>query len=412
MNLDVIKMNKYAMSAACMCALCTGLTGCGDSEEETSATTSPAATTQTETPSAAAADDAAKAADAQKAAAKALQDYLLRTMGNHAIELANSLEWNGEVREMLDLMNKSAEAMKAAGQTSKEYAELLLMIADARSYLGAHKLAEENYQTARTAFDALPEDFRNAEEGQRWLSRIQSGIGCSLLNTDRAADAITAYNASLETDKKRYANWKAEADAARKQEAAQATDSAATGEQPAETAKPSGEALTIAATEADPITSDLLSSYRCLGESTAYSGDIEEARTIYEQGRKQAFELGTLGTKTAWQFVLLLGNAGNLEVDAGNKKVALQAWLQSLQICEQLGKQCPDLRMRAKFISHYQQLMPNAVALNKELQTEASAIPPAATEGQPSDDTMLMDPTKQDEEPGADVNDAVAPLTL
>lgn len=340
-----------AVGAAALATLCS----CDDEEATTQA---PATTT---TPQQAPAD-----ADAAK---NALFDQMVYTIGKLASARVADPEITEPVREMLALTEAyyTSIADKAAGTMEK--AKLALRIADITLDLTAFAKAEAAYDTAQKDLDALPEDARKSREARRIQSAIYYGKAASLLSRRQAANALPWYEKSLESDLGIYN----------------------------ELAPAEGEKLPEGSVEPElaRAATDVMSSYRCLGECQFWADDPEEARDTYNKGIDLAKNLDKLSPEMSIQYIKLLANLGNLESRVNNKQESLKAWLQAVNFCQRLyaSNRRGDIRMEARRL--FESLRPNVLTLARELQDEQAA----QVETQTLQETPAAAPATSPEEP-------------
>lgn len=283
---------------------------------------------------------------ADPAAAKAaLFDNLIYTIGKLASERVNDPEITEPVREMLALTEAYYQTLADTGTMEK--AKLSLRIAEITRDLTAYAKAQTAYETAQADFDALPEATRNTKEARRHQSAIYYGKGVSLLSRRMFNDALAWYEKALESDLSIYK----------------------------ELAPAEGEALPEGSVEPElsRAATDVMSSYRCLGECQFWADDPEEARDTYNKGIALAKELDKLSPEMSLEYIKLLANLGNLESRVSNKKEALSAWVQAVNFCQRLyaSNRRADIRLEARRC--FESLRPNVLTLARELQDASAA---------------------------------------
>ncbi len=335
-----------ALGTAALVTLCS----CGDDEQ--------AATT----PTTATAEQTATPVDAKQA----LFDNLVYSIGKLASERITDPELIEPVREMLAL---TEAYYKTIEKGSSEKTKLAQRIAETTLNLTAYAKAETAYDTAQADWDAMPEAERKTREMRRLQSAIFYGKGASLLSRRRAADAMPWYEKALESDLSIYK----------------------------EVAPADGEKLPEG--EIDPelarAATDVMSSYRCLGECQFWAEDPEEARDTYNKGINLAKELDKLAPEMSIQYIKLQANLGNLESRVGKKQEALQAWVQAINFCQRLYASTPRGDIRLETRRCFESLRPGVLALARELQDEKAA----QVEKQELQETPTEAPAASPEEP-------------
>ena len=341
-----------ALGTAALATLCS----CGDEETATPAATTPAA-------------QPAAATDNADTAKNALFEQMVYTIGKLASARVSDPEITEPVREMLALTESYYAAISPTAKGTMELPKLALRIADITLDLTAFAKAEAAYDTAQADLDALPEAERNSREARRIQSAIYYGKAASLLSRRQATDALSWYEKSLESDLGIYK----------------------------ELAPAEGEKLPEGSVDPDlaRAATDVMSSYRCLGECQFYADDPEEARDTYNKGIELAKALDKLTPEMSVQYIKLLIGLGNLESRVGNKKEALKAWSQAVNFCQRLyaSNRRGDIRMEVRRL--YESLTPNVLPLARELQ-DAQA---AQVENQSLQDSPAAAPAASPEEP-------------
>lgn len=342
-----------AMGTVALAALCS----CDDEE------------TATTTPTAPAEVKASAPATSPEAAKEALFEQMVYTIGKLASQRVNDPEVTEPVREMLALTEGYYDAIAPTANGTIEKAKLALRIAEITLDLTAFAKAEGAYDTAQKDLDALPEAERNSREARRIQSAIFNGKAATILFRNQAANALPWYEKALESDLGIYK----------------------------ELAPAEGEKLPEGAVEPElaRAATDVMSSYRCLGECQFWAEDPEEARDTYNKGIELAKALDKLAPEMSIQYIRLLGNLGNLESRVGNKKEALNAWVQAVNFCQRLyaGNRRGDIRKEAR--RYFESLRPNVLALARELQDEQAA----QVENQTLQETPANVPAASPEEP-------------
>lgn len=308
-------------------------------------------------------------ATSPEAAKNALFNQMVYTIGKLASQRVNDPEITEPVREMLALTEAYYTAIAPTAGGSMEKAKLALRIAEITLDLTAFAKAEGAYDTAQADLDALPEADRKSREARRMQSAIFYGKAASLLSRRQATNALPWYEKALESDLGIYK----------------------------ELAPAEGEKLPEGSVEPElaRAATDVMSSYRCLGECQFWAEDPEEARDTYNKGIELAKTLDKLAPEMSIQYIKLLANLGNLESRVGNKKEALNAWLQAVNFCQRLyaNNRRGDIRLEARRC--FESLRPNVLALARELQDEQAA----QVENQTLQETPTAVPAASPEEP-------------
>lgn len=335
----------------------TTLCSCGDDEEKAA---TPAAEATQATPS-----NTAPAVD-PAAAKDALLEQMIFTIGKLAGERVADPELTEPVREMLALTENYYNTLPAA---SPQKARLALRIADITLDLTAYAKADSAYDTAQADLNALPEAVRNIRELRRLQSSIYYGKAVSLFSRRQPTEALPWYEKALDSDLRIY----------------QAL------------APADGEKLPEGSVEPElaRAAKDVMSSYRCLGECQFWADDPEEARDTYNKGIDLAKALDKLSPEMSIEYIKLLANLGNLESRVGNKKEALNAWLQAVNFCQRLYASNRNAAIRLQTRRCFESLRPNILTVARELQDDQAA----QVENQTLQDTPAAAPAATPEEP-------------
>lgn len=178
-------------------------------------------------------------------------------------------------------------------------------------------------------------------------SGCQNGIGLCLLNQNKAAEALLRYEAALVIDEALY----------------QAVAPKEGEELPAGDVEPN---LSRAAT-------DLIDSYRCLGDCQRAVEDPEEALATYTKGQELGQRLKRLSSEMSIAYVKLLTSLGDLNSSLGKPKEALGAWVMAARICQSLNASSPKLEVKAETKRCYDALAPAINSVAQQLQNEQKA---------------------------------------
>lgn len=331
-------------SGCCTAVLALGtamfLSSCEEKELKAPAPKAPEAAAEA-APAADAAPEAATAAPQMSAAQAALFDYAVYTLGQKVTSPDAFPELNTMTKEMLELMQAYyAELQK--GEPSEERARLALQIASTTRDLGAFSKAYGEYETAMKELEALSEEQRATPACQRLLSGCNNGMGVCLLAQGKATEALAKYEAALEIDKAQF----------------NAVAPVGGGELPEGEVDP---AVSRAAT-------DLLDSYRCLGDCHRAVDDPEEARSTYVAGQELAQRLKRLSSDMSISFAKLLTSLGNLDNSLGKPQEALGAWVMAAKICQSLNASSPKLEVKAETKRCFEALVPAINSVGSQLQ--------------------------------------------
>lgn len=295
----------------------------------------------------------APAVDTLAEARQALFDYTVYTLAAKVTSPERFPELNTMVRDMLELQHKYyAELQK--GEPGMERARLALQIAGTTRDLGAYTKAQAEYENARKEIEALPEDVRNTPEAQRMLSSCLNGTGVCLLAQNKANDALAQYEAAMALDDAQYQN----------------------------VAPKDGEELPEGDVEPNlsRAATDLLDSYRCLGDCQRAVDDPEEALATYTKGHELAQRLKRLSTDMSIAYVKLLTSLGNLDNSLGKPQEAMGAWVMAAKICQSLNASSPKLDVKAETKRCFDALLPAIQSVGQKLQSEQDAARKKAAE--------------------------------
>lgn len=302
-----------------------GFTSCGNKEEEPKVTPPPA-------PSA---TDTARAS---------LFHEMVYTMGRIVSTYSASPELNAEVRNMLVLLQDYYQALCNEGGNPQERANIALRIAEVTKDLGAFPKAQSAYETANKELANLLQDFQNSTEGLRMQSAISNGTGLCLLSQNKAGEALPYYEKALALDEK-----------------------IAAAILPEDIASLQGGDLTP---EISRAVSDVLGSYRCLGDCQIAAEDPEEARTTYQKGLTLVEQFQQTTPQMALAAARLISTWGNLESSTQNEARALQLWRRAAGIYEQIFSSSPQASIKAQAQRYYMGLKPSIEKVSRSLQQE------------------------------------------
>lgn len=295
----------------------------------------------------------APAVDTLAEARQALFDYTVYTLAAKVTSPERFPELNTMVRDMLELQHKYYDELQK-GEPTLERARLALQIASTTRDLGAYTKAQAEYDNAQKDIEALPEEVKSTPEAQRMLSSSLNGIGVCLLAQNKASEALAKYEAALALDDAQY----------------QKVAPKEGEELPEGDVEPN---LSRAAT-------DLLDSYRCLGDCQRAVDDPEEALATYTKGHELAQRLKRLSTDMSIAYVKLLTSLGNLDNSLGKPKEAMGAWVMAAKICQSLNASSPKLEVKAETKRCFDALLPAIQSVGQKLQSEQEEAQKKAAE--------------------------------
>ena len=345
------------MAAAAVAALSL-LSACGDKEAEAPAAEQPAEqpAEQAEAPAAA----ETPAAPTVEGARAALFDKAVFTMVAKAADSDLFPELNGETKELLELLENYHTALKAEAGHAEESARVALQIAQMRRDLKAFAKAKGDFEAALQEMEALPQAVKDSTEGRRSVSAAYNGLGYCEMVQNNAAGALAWYEKALAMDEALYNEvLPEEGKDIEGSEVPQDISRAAT---------------------------DVLGSYRCLGDCQRLAGDPEEARETYAKGQAVVTRLKMLSPDMSVAYVKLLSAQGDLNNSDGKAREALASWVLAAQICEKLNASSPRMDIKAATKHCHDALMPAIQAVAQKLQQEQ----PAAQEAPPAADTKAV----------------------
>lgn len=320
------------------------LSSCGEKEAES---TPAAEATPAEQPAAqeepAPAPEPAPEADKLAETRDALFNYAVYTLAQKVTSPERFPELNSTVKDMLEMLSSYYTELQK-GEPSLERARLALQIAATTRDLGAFSKAYGEYETARKEVESLPAEVQGTTEAQRMLSSCFNGMGVCLLAQNKTTEALAQYEAALVIDEAQYQ-----------------TVAPKDGEELPEGEVEAG--LSRAAT-------DLLDSYRCLGDCQRAVDDPEEARTTYMKGQELAQRLKRLSSDMSISYVKLLTALGNLDNAMGKSQEAMGAWVMAAKICQSLNASSPKLDVKAETKRCFDALLPAIQSVGQKLQTE------------------------------------------
>lgn len=344
--MSLSKFSRCAGSTAAIVLASSLLVSCGDDEKNAPSTVTPpaeAVEAPAPAPEVSPQSDAAAAKDAlfdamlyqavAKMGAYARQPYLTET-----------------VRATLDLMQQYYDALPADEANSMERTKLALIIGDICRELTAYTRAGSMYSNALASFETLPAEEQNRLEMQFKKSSIYNGIAsCMLMTPTTRVEAASYYKKQLDLDKAIY-----------------------------DSLVPEGQVPSITP-DISTAASNLVSSYRCMGDCLVITDEMEDARDVY----KKAVQLGTVLTSRSvpmmLEFIKLYTALGDLENKCGNDLPAAQAWATAATSCQKLFEKTTDQATKLeckRYVERLTPLLQEKSAILKAANPEAAA--PAA----------------------------------
>lgn len=316
------------------------LSSCEEKEPATAPAEQPAPAVEAQ-PAPEQAAPAAPEVDKLAEAREALFHYAVYTLGQKVTSPERFPELNSTVKDMLEMLQTYYTELQK-GEPSLERARLALQIAATTRDLGAYSKALGCYEEAQKEVESLPAEVLQTAEAQRMLSSCLNGQGVCLLSQNKAAEALGKYEAALAVDEAQY----------------QAVAPKEGEELPEGDVEPN---LSRAAT-------DLLDSYRCLGDCQRAVDDPEEARTTYVKGQELVQRLKRLSPEMSISFVKLLTSLGNLDNSMGKSQEAMGAWVMAAKICQSLNTSSPKLEVKAETKRCFDALLPAIQSVGQKLQ--------------------------------------------
>ncbi|MBQ5665916.1 MAG: hypothetical protein IIV41_08650, partial [Akkermansia sp.] len=125
---------------------------------------------------------------------------------------------------------------------------------------------------------------------------------------------------------------------------------------------------------------DLLGSYRCLGDCQRAADDPEEALSTYTKGKDLGERLKRLSSDMSIAYAKLLTSLGNLQNTMDKPQEAMGAWVMAARICQSLNASSPKLEVKAETKRCYDALVPAINAVAQKLQGEQQAAEQKAAE--------------------------------
>ncbi len=308
------------------------LVSCGDSEDKKPEAKEPAPAPAEVAPVAevAPAPAPAPAPVVDSASAKdALFDVMLYKAVDTMGKYAKQPYFTEVMRETLALMQEYYDALPTDADNSVERMKLALSIANVCRELTAYTRAGDMYQQALTSYEMMPVEEQNATEMKFKKSTIFNGIAsCKLMTPATRGEAAAYYKKQLDLDKSIY-----------------------------DAMIPEGVVPSITP-EISTAASNLVSSYRCMGDCLVVTEEFEDARDTY----KKAVELGKkLTSRTVpmmFEFIKLYTALGDLENKCGNDLAAAQAWGSAAVDCKKLFENSKDNATKLECKRYFERLTP------------------------------------------------------
>lgn len=352
--MSLSQISRRVGSTAALVLASSLLVSCGDDEEKKPEVKTPEPAVAAPAPEPAAepvveevkADPAEVLATAKENLFQGMLFQTVETMGKYA----NQPFFIETMRNTLDLMQQYYDALPADATSSVERTKLALSIADICRELTAYSRAGDMYAQALASYETMPEVELAKNEYKFKKSAILNGIAsCKLMIPATKTEAAAIYQQQLDWDKSVY-----------------------------DSLVPKNTVPTITP-EISTAISNLVSSYRCMGDCLVYLDEMEDARDVY----KEAVELGTKLTQRSvtmmLEFIKLYTALGDLENRCGNDKEAAQAWATAAVSCRQLFEKVQDNAIKLECKRYFERLTPLLQEKAALLKAEETApVAPAA----------------------------------
>ncbi len=340
---------RWGVAAAFALLSASCLSSCDEEKQELSAPAAPPAPVETAAPVAEEEPAAEAAAPAAlDAAREAVYRQLLEQIAPLVTDRAMVPEFNETAKVYLETL-QALHAELATQAPSVERVDIGRRVAELTRNLGAYAKAFSAFEHALEDFETLPEAERHAVEGKRLHSALLNGTGICLLSIDKAEDSIPCYEKALELDISVLRDLGIAQDSELPEGNPDANVSRAVA--------------------------DVLGSYRCLGESHAVAGDLEEARDIYKKGIEVMTQLKNLDVNSPMgiAYVKLHGALGDLENRCGNEQAALASWVQAANLCNAVFSNSRQVSVKVQAKHFFNTLRPLIEEKSRKLQAEAEA---------------------------------------
>ncbi len=320
------------VSATCLCS-------CGDKKTEAAPEATPPAETAAPEPQGPAAAEVAR---------EAVYRQLLENISPLVTDRAMAPEFNEVAKVYLESLQGLYTEL-AALPPSAERVDIARRVAELTRNLGAYAKAQEAFERGLEDFDALPEAERNTVAGKRQQSALLNGMGVCLLSINKPVESIPFYEKALEVD------------------LAVLRDLGVAEGSSLPEGSPNPDVSRAVA--------DVLGSYRCLGESHAVAGDMEEARDIYKKGIALMTELKHLDVNSGMgiAYVKLHGALGDLENRCGKEREALAAWVQAANLSNAVFTNSRQVKVKLQAKRSFDALRPVILEKSRLLQEAARA---------------------------------------
>ena len=359
LNSRISKSSLCAVGLSILAA--TSLSSCGESEpsetsspnkEQATPTISPATPTAAPAPAPAAEPVAAKPTIAEAKAA--LADSLLTNIAPLICSYANQPAFNGPVRNMLEEL-EAYYLLLAEAEPSLERVQLAILTANARRDLGAALRAHSDYNRALTDLDAYVASTAETTETKRMRSDILNGQGFTLLAQNKATEALPYYKQQLEVDLAIYNEFSPKEGA---------------------TSMPKSQAVELTSS-----ITQLINTYRCLGECLVYSDDPEEAISTFNKGQKIALTLNNYKLQNddaVLSYIKLMSARGDLASKLGQELEAGKHWNVAAQQSINLFKNSKNPKTKLAAQNIVKKLKPLLEEVKQKLLAEKEAQEAAA----------------------------------
>ncbi len=253
-------------------------------------------------------------------------------LNNEVKDLVISSASSPAVRDVASVLLEKLEAYYAAMNEqpmSIEKLELAVDIAEFQRQFAAWDRSYASFERALKDWESLEMKQKTLVPVQRLKSSIYNGLAATLLYRPASDAAATA-----ERNEKSLNYFKEQLD----------SDLSIFNNVGPKEGDP------IPATEwgdeVNRATSDLISSYRCVGDGLLFNNNVEDARIAYSEGVKIAQRVQKLSEAPSMQLIKILAALGDLESKEGNDAEALKSWSTAAQIAIQLNKNSSNSRTK------------------------------------------------------------------
>jgi len=342
------KSSKSICFGAAMILAAGALCSCGEDKEEQSpkSTYDTAASTEATKSEQCAVPGPGNAKSEIDKAQKELFEILLYNTADTIAELARHPELQAPAQLLLEKLQAYDDVLSAHDSNKLESARIALTIAKTCSSLNAGKRAEQNYQKALDRLLILAKED-DTQQIKRLMSTAYNGLAFSKLSQKDVTSALVLYKKQLALDEALF-----------------------------ELVAPAASSPPPVNSWSDEIalaSSNLISSYRCLGDALSANDELEDARDTYRKGIKHASTLNKLSQNMTMQYIKLLTAMGNLESRCNKEKEALQAWSAAAKLAQKINEvsKTPSVKFESK--RAFDTLLPLIKRISAKLQAQEEA---------------------------------------